>query len=480
MFATFALVAFAVLLAAAVWMGGLNQDEGWYVYAATLVGDGKMPYRDFAFTQGPVMPIVYSAFAFAWAKGGVLGARLLTAAIGCLGLFFAMALAGRLADDGRRRFAALTAFFLLGCNLYHLYYTVIPKTYALAGLFVLTGFFLASFIVRPAAGVRLASFLDAACPLGSGLSLAFAAGTRVSLGALLMALGVWLLATRRWRQLAWFCVGGFGGLALVYGPFFADAGARAGFFAAQAYHAARGGFDPTFAVGSLSRLVRWYLPVFLLAGLGACSLVRQFPFWGFLAVFAVQICAPFPYEDYQVPVVGLLAVAVAVAYSGRKGATMLPVLGLAYACAFGSPLLEKWTTNGQDRFWTRKKSSFELAQLREVARRIEALDPGGGKILTQDTYLAVETGRRVPEGLEMGPFAMLSEARWNEILLEAECPVAALSGYSFAISPPVCDETPFERQLDRWSLLKRHYDLAFKEEDFGQNATTLLVLKRKP
>ena len=52
--------AFAVLAFAAVWLGGLNQDEGWYLYAARLVGEGKLPYRDFFFTQGPVLPFIYS------------------------------------------------------------------------------------------------------------------------------------------------------------------------------------------------------------------------------------------------------------------------------------------------------------------------------------------------------------------------------------------------------------------------------------
>ena len=53
-----AAVAFVVLGAASVWMGGLNQDEGWYLYAANLVAEGRMPYRDFFYTQGPMLPIV--------------------------------------------------------------------------------------------------------------------------------------------------------------------------------------------------------------------------------------------------------------------------------------------------------------------------------------------------------------------------------------------------------------------------------------
>ena len=41
----FAVGACLVLGAASVWMGGLNQDEGWYLYAANLVAEGKVPYQ---------------------------------------------------------------------------------------------------------------------------------------------------------------------------------------------------------------------------------------------------------------------------------------------------------------------------------------------------------------------------------------------------------------------------------------------------
>ena len=142
-------------------------------------------------------------------------------------------------------------------------------------------------------------------------------------------------------------------------------------------------------------------------------------------------------------------------------------------------MLEKWSVNGQDRFWSLKKEKFELAQLRDVARRIETLDPGGKELLTQDLYLAIETGRKVPKGLEMGPFAMLTDEEWRKLLGFASCEVAALSGYSFAIEPPVCKERPVDRQMEYWSILKRNYKLEEREDAFGQNATPLLILKRK-
>ena len=43
--------AFALALAAAnLWLGDLNQDEGWYLYAARQLSKANS-YRDFAFPQ---------------------------------------------------------------------------------------------------------------------------------------------------------------------------------------------------------------------------------------------------------------------------------------------------------------------------------------------------------------------------------------------------------------------------------------------
>ena len=492
-FWSLAVFAFVVLGAAAVWLGGLNQDEGWYLYAANLCAEGKMLYRDFFFTQGPKMPMFYKAFAWVWGDWGLLGARIFTLTLGFVGIGMATGLARHLAPEGRKSEAALITFMLLGCNLYHLYYVAIPKTYALAAMFVMMGFFLLAVGKKPI------------FQLGAGLVLAYAAGTRISLGAILCVVGLGLLLTKQWKALLWFCIGGFGGLAITYGPYLCDPGARAGLLAAQQYHAARGGFDLVWAVGSVSRLVRWYLPVFVVLGLGVAGALKvggwrlKVGQWNlhvlllsFFAVFAVQMLAPFPYEDYQVPVMGLLSVYAAVTFVKNTPAplfnlqpstfNLLLVLGLCFANSFGSPLLEKWMTNGQDRFWSIKKEKCELAQLRDVAKRIEAQDPGGKTLLTQDLYLAIETGRSVPRGLEMGPFAMLTDEEWKDLLTKtapAECKIAALSGYAFAIEPPVCKERSIEKQMEYWTLLKKNYTMVDREEAFGQNATTLLILKRK-
>ena len=493
-------LATAVLACAAVWLGGLNQDEGWYLYAAQLVHAGEMPYRDFFYTQGPLMPIVYSALTWAWSSAGLLGARVLTAGIGLFAVLVSLATVRLLVPADRRNAAGVVLALLLSCNLYHLYYTAIPKTYALASLFVSIGFYLLVRTLCDRRGRCRGLFLAAA-----GLSFALAAGTRISLGLLLATGGFGLLAAcRRFRwDFLWFGLGGAFGLLLVYGPFCLDRDAFAGLCAAQRYHAARGGFSPVFVVGSLSRLMRWYLPVFILLGLAVrpratdaarpdaeadagrrLSLVLLAA--GFAAVFAVQMLAPFPYEDYQVPVMGLLALLATALTVGRAESVRLPRLvllatGLAYATAFGSPLLEKWTTNGQDRFWSIRKESTELAQLQDVARQIERLDPGGKTLLTQDLYLAIETGRTVPEELAMGPFSILSDDAWRELLENAPetCPVVALSGYTFAIEPPVCNERDPALQEEYWRIVRSRYETVETVKAFGQNATELKIMRKR-
>ena len=494
MFWTIAAAALAILAAAAVWMGGLNQDEGWYLYAANLVSEGQIPYRDFFYTQGPVLPYFYAPFSWIWRWSGLLGARVFTLSLGLAGIAFFVMLAWRLAPEKRRPHAALVAMILLGCNLYHVYYITIPKTYAIASLFVAAGFWLLSVGCGSVYARRYAA------TAASGFCLALAAGVRISLGMLLATTALGLAASRRKHLFIVFSAAGLAGLALVYGPFLLDGNALDGLVAAQKYHAARGGADLVWFVGSLSRLVRWYAPVFVMLGLWwfmRPSMIRHpddVPYdryfmntvsVGFVGVLVLQMTAPFPYEDYQVPVMGLLAVVAAVGSTVAfdslwKGmASPLLAVGLCFSGSFGSPLLEKWATNGQDRFWSLKKSSFELPQLRAVADEIEKLDPDGKTLLTQDLYLAVESGRKVPKGLEMGPFAILDDEEWRALLGSADCPVAALSGYSFAIEPPSCAERPVSKQVEFWTLLKKNYEMVRREEAFGQNATPLLILKRK-
>ena len=503
----------------AIWFGGLNQDEGWYLYAAQMVQSGKLPYRDFFYTQGPAMPFVYSFLAPVWGMSspfhGLLGGRLVTCLLGFIATGFAIALVRQLVPLNRRSLAGVCVFALLGCNLYHLYFTTIPKTYSLGSLFLLAGLLLIAFGLRHLALRRVAPVML----FIGGLSLAFATGTRISLLLVLPVVGFTLLfkfRQFRWSFL-WYGLGGALGLFLVYGFFALDPISLKGLLAAQNYHAARGGFDPFFALGSVSRLSRGYTALGILlfswaflhlrkkeeradAGESHPEPAQTAVMWilglGFAAVFVLQLSAPFPYDDYQVPIMGMLTVLIAALFS-RHAPHPVPamwfVVMVAGLVSFASPLLQEWATYNQDRFWSQKKDMTELAKLREIGREIQTIDPEGTTLLTQDLYLAIETGRTVPPGLEMGPFSyfpdmktedakavhVLNRELMTELLESAPCSAAACSGYAFAIAVPKCTEVPFEEQTRFFEILKKNYELRSTEANFGQNATTLLVLTRR-
>jgi hypothetical protein len=330
---------------------------------------------------------------------------------------------------------------------------------------------------------------------------------------MLVVVGGWLMVAR-FRDFAWlrFGLGGAAGLFLVYGLFALDPSSLKGLLAAQAYHAGRGGFDPFFVAGSFCRLVRGYQALgavlFAAAALRMCrrnAADGPVPPTGgllwmaglsFAAVLVLQMSAPFPYDDYEVPIMPLLAVLVSVffanAAAGIPAARWFPVL-TAGMCALSSPMLQEWMTNGHDRFWTLKKDASELAQIREVARRIEKLDPGGDALLTQDLYLAVEAGRKVPAGLEMGPFSyfpamddreaaaihVLNPGRMERLLESAPCAVAAMSGYAFAIEVPKGSRTP-RQDVERYrAMVEKHYRPAGSVANFGQNRTRLDLFVRR-
>jgi uncharacterized membrane protein len=75
---------------------------------------------------------------------GLLSGRLVTLVFSVFSILAAVAFARRLVPEERRGAVSLVVFSLLACNLYHMYFTSIPKTYALGTLFVMLGFLLLS------------------------------------------------------------------------------------------------------------------------------------------------------------------------------------------------------------------------------------------------------------------------------------------------------------------------------------------------
>ncbi len=517
-----------------IWMGELNQDEGWYLYAAKQMTEGRLPYRDFAFTQSPMVPLAYS-WTFRWVERfGLLGGRGATWVFGTLGLLSATWLAMRAGPRQAMRMTGGLCFILVAMNVYQSYFTTVVKTYALSSMFLCSGLAMLSF-VGPRRGFRAAT--------AAGFLLACAAGTRISLGAALALGGVYLLLCRkRLRAWAWldFGIGGLLGLAIPLA--FAVLGAEGFRFGVLEYHSLRESgpwlMQVAYKVGCLSRLAQAYFPAavggLLLLILAVRHLLlrdrrgggldpdggapgpddiapcfNSFLWLTAIALGLVHLAAPFPYDDYQAPVYPVYCAALAATgvrwwlreerrrFAGSpelRGARRLAVLTLVWLMcglyAFSSPTLQGWFVAGRDRIWWRLRQQSPVAQLRDWAKWSRELTAaaGGTELLTQDIYLAVEAGLPVPRGFEMGPFSyypdwtreraerlgVLNRDMLMDLLrTQTNAPIAALSGYSLGIRSPEIEPVSREDRLEFEAILKERYEHMESVPDFGQASTTL-------
>lgn len=521
-----AFAAAAALAAVNVWFGPLNQDEGWYLLAARNLSRGMMPYRDFLYTQGPVLPWVYGVFADVWSPGGVLGGRILTALLGLLAALFFSVCAGCLArrrDPAAEWPAFVLAFILLSLSPDWSYFTAIPKTYALGAFFLSLGFLFATGLELALKSIpRRAPFAAAF----SGACFAFAAATRATL--CLAAVPVWIalivLARRdRARRLdwLWFAVGCAAALAFAYAPFLLECPEN--FLFSQTYHAARAsaplGEWLVLRAGFLCFLAQGYPALIAAAAiLAAVAVFRTREAGGaagpadpsrvlYLAVVAAfalltlaHFLVPFPYADYNTPAMPLAAVALAVPLGGLVArANLRPwrvgLVALAASAAFvaASPWPMKWVDGEQHLFWFHSSLDSALARLRRAGRVVREQNPEGKPILAQDAYLAVEAGVPVVPGFEMGPFSIFpdlsdEEARARRVhnvataeaaIREADYDVAALSGYTFLLGCPSTAPLPYPDRERLCESVRAPFGApVYSEHRFGQQNTELLIYSR--
>ncbi|MFW6152669.1 MAG: hypothetical protein ACOC6C_06800, partial [Verrucomicrobiota bacterium] len=398
--------------------------------------------------------------------------------------------------------------------------------YSLSGLLIISGFLFLMWALR---GRKITGGIF------SGFFLGAAAGTRLSAGIALPAAGLLLVmlhvfgsgiqgrqnrnerdAGFEWIWL-WFGIGGAVSLAICYAAFLLQTPENAMYWLFE-YHASReaGGWQKAILLkaGSMARLVGAYFVPFavLLCGIVwrfaqvkkgvACKNIRWTPSaalsvcaWLVVAlVVIVHLSAPFPYDEYQVMIYPLFAAVAASFVAGivsarRVWALSMLVLLFSVASVFSSPIVHNWYVLEIDRLWIRPKQTPPLMKLREAAGVVRSLARGRTKLLTQDIYLAVESGMEVPRGLEMGQFSYFPELTESEaeklnvlnkplmekLLLTTDAPVAAFSGYGFAVeSPGVKEVEPGEREFF-FRILRSRY-AAFREiPDFGQAYTTLRI-----
>jgi len=109
----------------------IDADEGYLLLAARLVGEGRIPYRDFFFPQGPLFPFLYG---YVLPSGsGWYGARFLSSLLALTTALLTMFSVKR--QGGSARAQLLCAFVMTTAALSFAWLTI-AKTYALSAAFL--------------------------------------------------------------------------------------------------------------------------------------------------------------------------------------------------------------------------------------------------------------------------------------------------------------------------------------------------------
>src|SRR4051812_9964468 len=144
----------AIICAVFAWLGVVNGDEGWFALSGRLVGQGRLPYRDFAFTQGPAY--AYLLAPFVRILPSLYTTRALSVVITAVSVGLLIASANR---TGGKWAARASGLALLATIPSVPYWLSITKTYALTCLFLSAILFTLTSKVRPSIRYPLAAAL---------------------------------------------------------------------------------------------------------------------------------------------------------------------------------------------------------------------------------------------------------------------------------------------------------------------------------
>ncbi|MBB5711405.1 glycosyltransferase family 39 protein [Sphingomonas xinjiangensis] len=187
-------IALPILLALLSMVRPIDHDESQYVAAAVLSGEGFLPYRDYAYLQTPLQPLLFAPIVRVMGELAYPGLRLINALLGALAIFFVY----RAARSARvPAGAALVASCLLASTDILLFGTGVARNDALPLVF-----FTGALWLILAGETRRTPAMAAAI----GLLLAAAAAVKASYALPAAAYGMWALWHRDHRPL-WVALG---------------------------------------------------------------------------------------------------------------------------------------------------------------------------------------------------------------------------------------------------------------------------------
>ncbi|MFL6759628.1 ArnT family glycosyltransferase [Sphingomonas sp.] len=213
----FTFAALAVWLLAIALVRPLSVDESQYVASTALAAEGLLPYRDFAYLQTPLQPLVFAPLQWLFAGHLLLAMRIANA---LLGLVTVMLVYGAARRAGASERSALTASAMLVACESFAWCVGVARNDLLPAALLSLGLWL---IVRGGGWTRL----------GAGLAFGLAASAKISYAvpaAAVFLAGVWTAdAAERRRQLCF-----AGGVAIGLLPTFVLAALAPRAFLAEA------------------------------------------------------------------------------------------------------------------------------------------------------------------------------------------------------------------------------------------------------
>lgn len=365
----------------------LNADEGYYALAARSVMEGKIPYRDFAYTQMPLLPYFHGA-VMTMTGFGLMQQRTLNV---IWSLFGVLVIALAIRQRSGTWAPGVLAVFAASSSPHWSVMQTIGKTYGAAGMFmaICTAAALVRFPFRPRAIVFT-------------LAATLAVGCRLTCLPVAGFLGIaMLLEARRPRDRILIFALPTLVISLTFLPFILAA-PRAFLFDVVKYHLAS-----VFDRQSLAGWLDWWeiapgAVLLFVAGLATSGQIikkRDWPYIPLLLAGLAGILLPMAsksaYGEYIVPTttvataIGILA---CVEHGGYHQSAALKFLWVLPALVLLQPLP--------------KESQDHLTSVNETALFIkEKAKPG--PMLTPLPIVAVESGRSVVPGTEMGIFAAM-------------------------------------------------------------------------
>lgn len=381
-----ALVAFVGHLVLALWFVErcrINADEGWYLYAARQVASGLNLYQDSQFFQVPVFPRVLAGLLEP-GPGSLIAGRWWS--------WLILLLATGVTALGARRLAgsagAAMAVVLMGLHPLVVSTSVLVKPYALTMLLVSSGLFL--LLGREGRMIRT----------GLGfLLLALAAGTRLSIGVMLIPL---IIAQPGLHRLV--AVAGVGLGAWLVGQSLSGVELNTVFEQWVGFHLGDG--------GTVRERLFWFVHLATVWGVLCMGFGRRpGPIPGLGMATALGVLVHLVPAALHIEHVVVMAPALVLLVVHRWA----PMLGEVRVLGLGVGLWVLSVVTGF-RFVHLDAGFSTVQQAVELGAWLNENSPSGRPVLTQQVILAVEADRDVVSGLEMGRFASIDATQLTSSL----------------------------------------------------------------